>query len=490
MTEINQPATAWLVRRLFLKVLGLIYFIAFVSFGLQITGLIGSNGILPAGDFLRGVWEYYGPKSYWLVPTIFWLNAGDTFLQMVPLVGAALSLLLLFGFARKAILILLFLAYLSLVSAGQDFMAFQWDLLLLETGFLAIFASSSSAAITWLFRWLLFRLMFLSGALKLLSGDPTWRNLTALDFHYETQPLPTVLGWLMYQLPAWTHRVSVIMMFLIELAVPCLYFISRPRWLRYLAAGATLLLQLLIFLTGNFGFFNPLTMALCLFLFDDASLLRVLPRRLVRKIPKTPTQPQESPASRLVVMLLTVVIIFISGFQLIGIFSGYVPSPVRVVLNWVAPFHIVNTYGLFTVMTTTRPEIIIEGSNDGQTWLAYEFKYKPGAVQRPPLQVAPHQPRLDWQMWFAALGDNSRQPWFANFMLRLQQGSPQVLALLDNNPFPKAPPRYVRAWLYRYDFTDFTTLRTEGTWWRRERIGLYFPRPALSLNERESRRPW
>jgi len=488
--EINQPATDWFVRWLFLKILGLIYFIAFVSLELQITGLIGSNGILPAIDFLRTTWEHFGLKSYWLVPTIFWLNVSDTFLQMVPLAGAILSLLLIFGFARKAILMLLFLAYLSLVSAGQDFMAFQWDLLLLETGFLAIFASSSSTAITWLFRWLLFRLMFLSGAVKLLSGDPTWRNLTALEFHYETQPLPTVIGWYVYQLPAWFHRVSVLLMFFIELVVPFLFFVPRPRRLRFFAATATLLLQLLIFLTGNFGFFNLLTMVLCLFLFDDASLHRVLPRRLIQKISQTSAQQKESSASHPIVIMLAVVIIFISGFQLFGIFSGYVPSPVRIVLNGVAPFHIVNTYGLFAVITTTRPEIIIEGSNDGQTWLAYEFKYKPGAVQRPPLQVAPHQPRLDWQMWFAALDDNSSQPWFENFMLRLQKGSPEVLALLEHNPFPNAPPRYVRAWLYKYNFTDFTTLNAEGTWWRRERIGLYFPRPVLSLNERESRRTW
>jgi hypothetical protein len=480
----RESSTDWLVRWLFLRSLGLIYLIAFVSFGLQITGLIGSNGILPAADFLQAVRDYYGPKSYWLVPTIFWLNASDRFLQMVPLAGALLSLLLMFGFARKALLILLFLAYLSLVSAGQDFMAFQWDILLLETGFLAIFLGSSSDIISWLFRWLLFRLMFLSGAVKLLSGDPTWRHLTALDFHFETQPLPAVIGWYVHQFPAWFHRISVIFMFVIELAIPFLFFLPRPRHLRFFAATSTLLLQMLIFLTGNYGFFNLLTMALCLFLFDDAGLHRVLPQRLSQRIAKTFAHRQESFLGRLSVITLAVVIVFISGFQLVGLFSGYLPQPIRVVLNGIAPFHLVNTYGLFAVMTTARPEIIIEGSRDGQIWLEYEFKYKPGDIRRPPVWVAPHQPRLDWQLWFAALGDYTSQPWFVNFMARLQQGSPQVLALLDKDPFPNAPPRHVRAWLYSYHFTDFATRNSQGTWWQRERIGLYFPRaPALSLNE-------
>jgi hypothetical protein len=421
-----------------------------------------------------------GLRGYWLVPTLFWLNSSDIFLQLVPWTGAALSLLLLFGFGHWPVLLLLFLGYLSLVSAGQEFMAFQWDILLLETGFLAIFASVPSNLIIWLFRWLLFRLMFLSGAVKLLSGDPTWSNLTALNFHFETQPLPTTIGWYAHQLPAWFQRASTLLMFVIELGLPCLFFIPRPRYLHFFAAAGTLLLQILIFLTGNYGFFNLLAMALCLFLFDDASLSRLLPQRLIGKIVGSSRQRQEGLGQRVIVKGLAVLIIFISSFQLLGVFLGYVPQPVRQVLRWFAPFHIVNTYGLFAVMTTSRPEIIVEGSNDGESWLEYEFVYKPGQVTRPPVWVAPHQPRLDWQMWFAALGDYRGNPWFVNFMQRLQQGSPEVLALLAGNPFPNAPPRYVRAWLYRYQFTGLTTLATEGAWWRREPAGLYFPLPAIS----------
>lgn len=475
-----------LVRWFFLRALGLIYFIAFASFGLQITGLIGANGVLPVKDFLPAVQQTLGLRGYWLVPTLFWLNSSDIFLQLVPWTGAALSLLLLFGFGHWPVLLLLFLGYLSLVSAGQEFMAFQWDILLLETGFLAIFASVPSNLIIWLFRWLLFRLMFLSGAVKLLSGDPTWSTLTALNFHYETQPLPTIIGWYAHQLPAWFQQASTLAMFVIELALPFLFFIPRPRYLRLFAAAGTLLLQIVIFLTGNYGFFNLLAIALCLFLFDDAGLGRLLPRRLLDKIPEIYRQRQEASWQRLMVRGLAASIIFMSGFQLAGLFLGYVPPPVRLVMRWFAPFHIVNTYGLFAVMTTTRPEIIIEGSNDGESWLEYEFNYKPGETTRPPVWVAPHQPRLDWQMWFAALGDYRQNSWFINFMQRLQQGSPEVLALLAKNPFPAAPPRYLRAWLYKYQFTDLNTLRTEGVWWRRERIGLYFPLPAISLRREQT----
>jgi hypothetical protein len=264
-------------------------------------------------------------------------------------------------------------------------------------------------------------------------------------------------------------------MFLIELVIP--FFFFTPARLRFWAALVTLLLQLLILLTGNYGFFNLLAIALCLFLFDEATLARMLPARLAEKIRQSVAGRSGSSLGHLAVTALAGLIILLSGSQLAGLFFGRVPPPMRPVLTWLAPFHLVNTYGLFAVMTTVRPEIIIEGSQDGQTWRVYEFKYKPGAVQRPPAWVAPYQPRLDWQMWFAALGGSSRNSWFGNLMLRLQQGSPEVLALLANNPFPDAPPRYLRAWLEVFRFTDFATLRSEGAWWRRERVGLYYPLP-------------
>jgi hypothetical protein len=460
--------TYGLVEWLFIKFLGLVYFIAFASLGTQIAGLVGSQGILPVGDYLRVVHQRLGAQGYRLVPTLFWLNSSDAALKLACVAGALLALVLMAGYARRPILIALFVLYLSLVHAGQVFLAYQWDNLLLEAGFLAIFLRAAPVVV-WLYRWLLFRLMLMSGAVKLLSGDPTWRNLTALNYHYETQPLPTPLAWVMHQLPAGFQEFSALMVFFVELVVPFLIF--GPRRLRFFAALATVFLQTLIFLTGNYSFFNLLTVALCIFLLDDQALRRLLPARLVRAALSSAKERHVSGAGRWIAAVLAATILLVSGFQLIGFFGGPLPRPAQRTLTWLAPFRSINTYGLFAVMTTRRPEIIIEGSNDRQTWLAYEFRYKPGEVKRSPPWVAPHQPRLDWQMWFAALG--APDGWLANLMLRLQQGSPDVLALLGTNPFPDAPPRYLRALVYDYHFTDFVTLRAEGDWWRRQLMGIY-----------------
>ena len=497
-----QTATLLVARWLFLRALGLIYLIAFASFGSQVTGLIGARGILPAGEYLQWTAQQNGLRAYWLVPTVFWLNASDAALQLVCIVGAILSAILLIGFAHRLLLLALFVLYLSLVSAGQDFMAFQWDNLLLEAGFLAIFIDATSNVVVWLFRWLLFRLMFLSGALKLLSGDPTWRQLTALNFHFETQPLPTVIGWYVHQLPQWFHQLSTVMVFAVELVVPFLIFASRP--LRIFAAVCFVFLQTLIFLTGNYTFFNLLAVALCLFLLDDTVLRRVVPRRLFARAAEGFARQDTSLWRQRAVTMVACTVILLSGFQLVALFTGRAPEPIGVVLGWLAPLHVVNTYGLFAVMTTERPEIIVEGSNDGQTWVEYEFRYKPGDVRQPPAWAAPHQPRLDWQLWFAALGyatpkpwvlnrlfganpsaafwlsNYEVDPWFVSFMVRLLEGSPDVLALLGRNPFGDSPPRYVRAILYRYRFTDLAERSADGAWWRREFQGSYLP--ALSLD--------
>jgi len=381
--------------------------------------------------------------------------------------------MILIGVARRAALVAAFVLYLSLVSIGQSFLSFQWDFLLLEAGFLAIFLLPVFPRI-WLFRWLLFRLMFLSGTAKLLSHDPTWRNLTALEFHYQTQPLPTVFGWYFHQLPIGYQKASVVFLFFIELVVPFLMF--APRRVRLFAGAMTVALQALIFLTGNYAFFNLLTVALCLSLCDDA---------LLRRFGRPKPARQRAPSTRLQRAVTAGLFLFImpaSGFELMEIFSGSVPRPAAAALNWIAPFGVVNTYGLFAVMTTSRPEIIVEGSNDGQTWLEYGFRYKPGDLKRAPVWVQPHQPRLDWQMWFAALNGYQSQPWFVNFMVRLLEGSPDVLTLLAVNPFPSSPPRFVRARLYDYQFTTLAERRATGNWWRREPQGEYFP--AVSLKQR------
>jgi len=465
-----ESLTYALVEWLFVKILGLIYFVAFASLAVQITGLIGSHGILPTADFLQSIHNRLGSQSYWWAPTVFWLNSSDFALKAVCVAGAVLALVLLAGFAQRPLLIVLFLLYLSLVIVGQDFLAFQWDALLLEAGFLAIFLGNGRLVI-WLFRWLVFRLIFLSGVLKLLSGDPTWRSLTALNYHYETQPLPTPLAWYLHQLPDGFQKLSVAVVLGIEIGAPLLML--APRRLRLLAAAAIVFLQIMIGLTGNFAFFNLLTVALCVFLLDDRALRRWFPNRLAQDLLTRQAQRPPSTAGRRIASGVAVLVFLVGGFQLVGAFGGPVPGPVLLFMHWVEPFEIVNSYGLFTNVTTSRPEIIIEGSNDGQTWLDYEFKYKPGDLARPPGWVAPYQPRLDWQMWFAALENCYDNPWFASFVQRLQEGSPEVLALLGRNPFPDAPPHYIRVLLYDYHFTNLATRRAQGTWWQREPLEAY-----------------
>lgn len=471
-----RPETYELTTWLFLRLLGAIYLVAFVSFGVQAAGLIGSHGILPAADFLHAVRDSLGSAAYWNLPTLLWLNSTDTMLRSLWMGGVALSLLLLFGVNARVVRVGLFALYLSLDTAGQVFMTYQWDALLLEAGFLAVFLGHE-VVIVRLFRWLLCRLIFLSGAVKLASGDPTWRNFTALPVHYQTQPLPTPLAWYFYQLPSWFQRVSVGFLFFVELVVPLL--VLAPRRIRMFAAFAIMLLQVLIFLTGNYAFFNLLTMGLCLFAFDDSALASVMPHRIFDWLSSRKQAQGKAVVWKAVCASLAALVLFASGFEMIGELAGRHWRPADAILGVISPFEIVNTYGLFAVMTTSRPEIIVEGSNDGMTWLAYEFKYKPGDLWRRPRFVEPHQPRLDWQMWFAALESYHSDPWVLQFMARLLEGSPQVLALLGHNPFPGAPPRYIRALVYDYRFTTPAERRATGEWWHRELKGMYVPEISL-----------
>jgi lipase maturation factor 1 len=347
---------------------------------------------------------------------------------------------------------------------GQDFLSFQWDSLLLETGFLAIFLGNSKVVVL-LFRWLLFRLIFLSGVVKLTSHDPVWGDWTALSYHYLTQPLATPLAWYMYQLPLGFQRFSTATVLGIELAVPFLFF--APRLWRFWGAALALFLQVMIFLTGNYTFFNLLTMSLCVFLFDDRALGRLHLRA------------REARTKTAAVAVGALLILVLSFSELHQMFFDAPFDSENALVRMAGPFQIANTYGLFASMTTSLPEIIVQGSNDGVTWLDYEFPYKPGDLRQAPHWVAPYQPRLDWQMWFAALSDYRGTPWFTNFMVRLLQGSPDVLGLLAKNPFPGSPPKYVRAELFDYSFTNFATRRATGDWWRREPRGLYFPPISL-----------
>ncbi|MGD0746020.1 MAG: lipase maturation factor family protein [Verrucomicrobiota bacterium] len=514
--------TYFLTRRVFLRVLGVIYLIAFISLWTQISGLIGHNGILPADRFIAAVRQQcdaqgIGVERFHLLPTLCWLDASDSSLNVQCAAGAVLAVFLIVGIAPVPCLALLWLLYLSLVTVGRDFLGFQWDNLLLETGILAIFfaplelvawasrpcVSSASVAenqkltgvtpvtqpppsriVLWLLRLLLFKLMFSSGCVKLLSGDPNWRNLTALTFHFQTQPLPTWIAWYANQLPLWFQKTSCVLMFCVELGAP--FLILTPRRLRFFGGAAIACFQILILLTGNYTFFNLLTLALCLLLLDDFALMKLIPLKLR---PAFPPGTRYSPLvthwhwPRAVTVPFACAVIALSLFQMSLMFdirSGWL-FPVAAMDAWLAPFRSFNGYGLFAVMTTSRREIIVEGSDDGVNWLPYEFKYKPGNLNRRPAFVAPHQPRLDWQMWFAALGNYRQNPWFVNFCERLLQGSPEVLALLDDNPFPNHPPRYIRVELYDYHFTNYTERRTSGAWWKRDLIGEYLP--PFSLRE-------
>jgi predicted DCC family thiol-disulfide oxidoreductase YuxK len=465
-----QPASFQLAEWIFPRLLALIYLIAFWSFAAQAQGLIGSQGILPVDRYLAAVHTAYGASAWRMVPTLFWFNASDMAIRWLPIAGIVIAFIVLNGFAHRFCFPALFVLYLSICSAGQDFLSFQWDYLLLETGFLAIFLGGSRTVI-WLFRLLLLRLMFFSGVVKLTSGDPTWRNLTALGFHYHTQPLPTPFAWYMDQLPMWFQRGSTATVLGVELGAP--FLILLPRRPRMFGAACLIGLQVLILLTGNYAFFNWLTIGLCLLLFDDQLLRRFWRRGKVR-----PRASSKLPW-KIVLTTLTAFIVLLNIGQFIRLSGDDPPRPLNDLLHLTEPFGIVNSYGLFAMMTTTRPEIVIQGSNDALNWVDYSFRFKPGDLRRDPPLVAPYQPRVDWQMWFAALGNYQSNEWFQNLMVRLLQGSPPVARLFERTPFGGSPPRYVRALLYEYRFTTITERRATGDFWHRDLRGLYFPRISL-----------
>ncbi len=481
-----EPARFAVTQWLFLRALAVIYAIAFASLAVQVKGLVGSQGVVPAAQFLANVQQGLGATRFLALPTLFWLNASDLMLQGACWLGVGFALLMLLGRMERLLLVPLYLLYLSLCLVGQQFLLFQWDSLLLEAGFLAIFFGRTrtvQTVVAWLFRLLVFRLYFLSGWVKIASQDPTWRNFTALDYHYWTQPLPNMFAWYAAKLPEWFQRGSTFGVLAVEFGTPFLIFL--PRRIRMAGAWVMIGLQALIFLTGNYTFFNLLTVALLLFLFDDQALrgpverlTRWLPRVIRGRIPAGEPLPTQR-SGRVAAAVVVAVLVPLGVAQLVEQVTLTLPLPFEAALKYVSPFQIVNSYGLFATMTTTRPEIVIEGSYDGVDWHAYEFRYKPGDPARMPPFVAPYQPRLDWQMWFAALRDYRSEPWFLNLVQRLLEGSPDVLALLGHNPFPERPPQYVRALLYDYKFSSFGAFRRSGNWWQRQRISEYLPAVGL-----------
>jgi len=494
-----RPPTYFWARRWFLRALGLTYLIAFVSLWTQVDGLFGSNGVSPLNQFLPAVYERFGRSAYSLLPTLCWFDLSNGFLHFLCGGGVVLSLLLILGIAPGLSLVVLFVFYLSLTIAGQTFLSFQWDILLLETGFLSIFlapwrlwprelmlwqgsgppgtVSPVPRAGLFLLKFLLFKLMLMSGVVKLTSGDDCWWNLTALDYHYWSQPLPTVFGWWADKGPEWFKHFSVAFCLVVEIIVP--FFIWAPRRPRLIATGLLIFLQLVIALTGNYCFFNLLTIALCLLLIDDSVVgIRQSRGAVLRHVLGTPGGRALADQLRSYAAIAVIIVTLpIDAWLILTAFKPGVdwPRPLVAIYGRLEPFRIVNGYGLFRVMTKDRDEIVIEGSADGIDWLPYEFKWKPGDVMRAPGWCAPHQPRLDWQMWFAALGSYRENPWFGRLIVRLLQGSEDVSRLLAKNPFPHEPPRYIRAMSYRYRFTTLRERRETGAWWKREQLREYLP---------------
>ncbi len=484
-----------LARALFLRLLGAVFAIAFVSLWVQAPGLFGARGIQPAAALItwaRGA--LHGLDALHQLPTVFWLSPSDGALHAAFALGLAAALCAVAGVAQRSALFLCWALYLSFVCVGGVFLQYQWDMLLLEAGLLGVLfapagwtpraaaAAPVNAAGLWLTRWLLFRLMLLSGAVKLLSGDPTWRNLTAFEYHYWTQPLPAWTSYYAAKLPGTVQQLSALATFAIELALPFLCFApARLRALRLVAFGGFAALQGLIGLTGNYGFFNLLTLALCVPLLDDAFLRRWLPARALRLLAPEGGAPRARPGwqtrARLgVTLAVSGVIVWVSTGELLER-VGWLRAvdPLRAA---VSPLRSINSYGLFAVMTTDRPELEVEGSEDGATWKPYVFKWKPGPLTRRPSFVQPHMPRLDWQLWFAALGSCQQNPWFLQFLGGLLEGSPEVAALLEENPFPGAPPRYLRTTLWRYRFTTREQKAATGAWWARDTPAQYCPTVA------------
>jgi hypothetical protein len=486
--EVARPApTWWLTRFLILRLLGLVYAFAFLSLATQVLPLIGSHGLLPASAFLERVAEHFGSKAAAAaaLPSLFWLHLSDPLLLVLAWLGFALSLAVLLGFANSISMALLWMVYMSFVHVGQDWYGYGWEIQLLETGFLAIFLCPLLDArpfsrrpppglVLWLLRWLAFRIMLGAGLIK-IRGDPCWRDLTCLDHHFETQPIPNPLSPLFHFLPHVVHRAGVLFNHLTELVAPWLAL--GPRAFRHVAGSLMLAFQLMLILSGNLSFLNYLTIVPVLACFDDSLLRRVLPRGIVARAERAQAEAEPSRGQQRAAVALAVVVAALSIAPVANLLSD------RQIMNTsFDPFDLVNTYGAFGSVGRERYEIVFEGTrNEGpgaQTrWQAYEFPCKPGNPMRRPCVVSPYQPRLAWQLWFAAMSDPQHYPWTLHLVWKLLEADPAVLPLLEVNPFPDAPPRWIRAELYRYRFARWGD--PSGAWWTRERVGSWLPPLAL-----------
>ncbi len=473
----------WLTRFLILRLLGLVYFVAFLSLARQLLPLIGQHGLLPAGHFLTRVEAHFGSRleSFLQVPSLFWIDASDPFMVFMAWTGVALSLLVLSGFANAIVMTLLWAIYMSFVHIGQDWYGYGWEIQLLETGFLAIFLCPlvdarpfprrpPPAPVLWLFRWLIFRIMLGAGLIK-LRGDSCWRDLTCLYYHYETQPIPNPLSRTLHFMPRWFHKAGVLYNDLSEMVAP--WFAFAPRRLRHVAGAILLSFQIILILSGNLSFLNWLTIVPILACYDDSLLKRLLPARLATRASRAEAEARPSVLQPIAVAALAVLVAFMSINPILNLLSA------RQAMNTSFDrFDLVNTYGAFGSVGRERAQIVFEGTEDEAIdertrWKEYEYKCQPADPSRRPCIVSPYHDRLDWQIWFAAMSSPERYPWTLHFVWKLLHNDPGALSLLDGNPFPGRPPRYVRAQLYRYEFAP--PGNPEGVWWRRTLVGSWLP---------------
>jgi hypothetical protein len=494
----KRPGHLW-PRWIFLRALGLIYFSAFYSLIFQIKGLIGPDGILPAGEYLKAVAAAVHGARFWYVPSLFWLGSSDRALMLVCWIGLIASLLVVLNIWPRLTLAVCFVCFLAFISAAQDFSSYQSDGMLLEAGFISLFfappgirpalgrAHAPSRASMFLLLWEWFRIYFESGVVKLASGDKSWRNLTAMDDYYQNGPLPSWIGWYVQHLPHWFHASAVIYTFTAELGLAWLMFF--PRRFRIAAFCILTPFQISIILTANYAFLNYIVLSLGFLLLDDRVIEWIVPLRIRTLIDKpretavagdaaadwrTHLTRATAPFRALVAAICLGLVFYITTAELLLIFVRDLPLP-EYPIRIMEPFRIANQYGLFAVMTHARYEIEFQCSDDGKSWSAYPFRYKPQDVRKAPGIYAPYQPRFDWNLWFASLGRWQEYRFVLWTEERLLEHSPDVLQLFADNPCDYVPPTQVRTVIYQYWFTDMKTKRQTGNWWRREELGEYAP---------------
>ena len=495
------PTDHLIARWLFLRALGLIYFSVFFALLFQIRGLIGTQGVLPANLYLQRLHQL-GAERLWYAPTLLWFSASDHTLMAITWIGLIAAVLVVLNLIPRPALLLCFVCFLSFIAVSQDFGEYQSDGMLLEAGFLALFLAPTglrprlgrhclaSRAAIYLLLWEWFRIYFESGLVKLQSGDPTWRNLTAMYEYYQNGPLPTWIGWYLQHLPHWFQRGTAGLTLLMELVVVFLAFVpNRPGRVNHWRLATFLIVtawQIGVIASANYAFLNYLVLILAVLLLNDQTWLRLLPNpkilssfRAAGGSAFAPAPPKGFRAhlSAIQLAITTVslaIIAYVTTAELVQMLWPSAPLPTSPILA-LEPFRIANSYGLFANMTPHRYEIEFQGSSDGLAWTPYPFRYKPQDVSARPRIYAPYQPRFDWNLWFASLGPWQQAPIVPLTEQRLLENDPAVLTLFAANPFPSQPPKMIRAVLYQYWFSTPEQKRTQGIWWTRQLLGTYAP---------------